>query len=46
MDRKKLARNPKYHDTMTTLVEFARGGDDGIYEALTYMHEEIENVLP
>ena len=39
--RKKLARNPKYHDTMTTLVEFARGGDNGIYEALTYMHEEI-----
>ena len=26
--RKKLARNPMYHDTMTTLVEFARGGDD------------------
>lgn len=39
--RKKLARNPQYHDTMTTLVEFARGGDNGIYEALTYLHEDI-----
>ena len=39
--RKKLARNPEYHNTMTTLVEFARGGDNGISEALTFMHEEI-----
>jgi hypothetical protein len=39
--RKKLARNPKYHDAMTTLVEFARGGENGIYEALTYLHEDI-----
>ena len=39
--RKKLARNPKYHDTMTTLIEFARGGSNGINEAMTYLHEEI-----
>lgn len=39
--RKKLARNPSYHDTMTTLVEFARGGENGIHEALTYLHEDI-----
>lgn len=39
--RKKLARNPSYHNEKTTLVEFARGGDNGIYEALTYLHEDI-----
>ncbi len=39
--RKKLARNPGYHDTMTTLVEFARGGENGIYEAMTHLHEDI-----
>jgi hypothetical protein len=39
--RKRLARLPRYHDTMTTLVEFARGGEKGIREALGYLHEEI-----
>lgn len=39
--RKKLARNPSYHDTMTTLIEFARGGDKGIEEALGHLHEEV-----
>ncbi len=39
--RKKLARDPKYHDRMTTLIEFARGGEKGIEEALGYLHEEI-----
>ena len=39
--RKKLARDPRYHETMTTLIEFARGGDDGIREALQYLHEEV-----
>lgn len=39
--RKKLARNPAYHERITTLIEFARGGENGIYEALTYLHEEI-----
>ncbi len=39
--RKKLARNPKYHDDKTTLVEFARGGDNGIFEAMSYLHEEV-----
>lgn len=39
--RKKLARNPHYHDTTTTLIEFARGGENGIYEALSYLHEDI-----
>ena len=39
--RKRLARNPKYHDTTTTLIEFARGGKGGIEEALGYLHEDI-----
>ncbi len=39
--RKKLARNPNYHESMTTLVEFARGGENGIYEALSFLHEDI-----
>ncbi len=39
--RKKLARDPGYHDGMTTLVEFARGGEHGIFEALSFLHEEI-----
>jgi hypothetical protein len=39
--RKKAARDPQYHDTMTTLIEFARGGENGIEEALSFMHEDI-----
>ena len=39
--RKKLARNPNYHNDKTTLIEFARGGDNGIYEALGYLHEDV-----
>ena len=39
--RKRIARDPKYHDTQTAVIEFARGGDNGIYEALTYLPEEI-----
>ena len=26
---------------MTTLIEFARGGKDGIHEALRHLHEEV-----
>lgn len=39
--RKKIARDPDYHNAMTTLVEFARGGENGIYEALSHLHEDI-----
>jgi hypothetical protein len=39
--RKKVARDPQYHDTMTTLIEFARGGENGIEEAMSYLHEDI-----
>lgn len=39
--RKKLARDPRYHDGMTTLIEFARGGENGIHEALSHLHEDV-----
>ena len=39
--RKKIAADPNYHQKMTTLVEFARGGENGFGEAFSYLHEEI-----
>jgi hypothetical protein len=39
--RKKLAADPSYHKKMTTIVEFARGGDNGFGEAFSYLHEDI-----
>ena len=39
--RKKLAANSHYHDNTTTIIEFARGGENGIGEALSYLHEEV-----
>ena len=39
--RKKLARDPDYHRKKTTLIEFARGGEDGIHEALRHLHDEV-----
>lgn len=39
--RKKIARDANYHDNRTTLIEFARGGENGIYEALSYLDENI-----
>jgi hypothetical protein len=39
--RKKIARDPRYADTKTALIEFARGGENGIAEALGHLHEEI-----
>ena len=39
--RKKLARDPHYHDKHTTLVEFARGGENGFQEAFSYLHDDI-----
>ncbi len=38
---KKIARDPHYHDTKTTLIEFARGGENGINEALNYLSDDI-----
>lgn len=39
--RKKIARDPRYHDSRTVLVEFARGGERGIREALEHLHEDL-----
>lgn len=39
--RKKLARNSSYHADRTTVIEFARGGERGIEEALGYVHRDI-----
>lgn len=39
--RKKLAADSNYHQKVTTLVEFARGGENGFGEAFSYLHEEI-----
>jgi hypothetical protein len=39
--RKKLAANPQYHDSTTTIIEFSRGGENGFAEAFSYLHEEV-----
>lgn len=39
--RKKTTKDRAYHDRLTTLVEFARGGDDAIHHALTFLSDEM-----
>jgi hypothetical protein len=39
--RKKIVKDPDYHDRKTSLVEFARGGDDAIHHALTFLSDEM-----
>ncbi len=39
--RKKIERDPAYHEKMTTLVEFARGGESAIQHALTFLSDEM-----
>lgn len=39
--RKKLAADPAYHEKMTSVIEFARGGENGFGEAFSYLHEDI-----
>jgi hypothetical protein len=39
--RKKIAKDPAYHDRTTSLVEFARGGDNAIHHALTFLSDEM-----
>jgi len=39
--RQKIARDPAYHDRMTTLVEFARGGEDAIRHALSFLSGDM-----
>ena len=38
---KKLAYEKNYHDRYTAIIEFARGGENGIGEALSYLSEDI-----
>lgn len=39
--QKILAKDPAYHNNKTILIEFARGGENGIHEALSYLHADI-----
>ena len=39
--RKRLARDPGYHDQHTAMIEFARGGENGFSEAFSYLHDDI-----
>lgn len=39
--RKKIAKDSAYHNTMTTLVEFARGGENAIAHALSFLTEDM-----
>ena len=41
--KKKILKDPAYHEKTTTLIEFARGGDDAIHHALTFLSDEILN---
>src|SRR5512136_2450272 len=38
--RKKIAKDSSYHDRTTTLVEFARGGENAIHHALSFLSDE------
>jgi hypothetical protein len=39
--KKKTLKDLAYHDKMTTLVEFARGGENAIHHALTFLSDEM-----
>ncbi|MGA2263875.1 MAG: hypothetical protein ABSH28_20885 [Acidobacteriota bacterium] len=39
--RKKIVKDPGYHDKKTTLVEFARGGEQAIHHALSFLSDEM-----
>lgn len=39
--RKKIVKDPAYHDRLTTLVEFARGGEGAIHHALSCLSDEM-----
>ncbi len=39
--RKKLAANPSYHESMTAIVEFSRGGERGFAEAFSCLHPDL-----
>jgi hypothetical protein len=39
--RKMLVKDPAHHEKKTTLLEFARGGDDAIHHALTFLSDDM-----
>jgi hypothetical protein len=39
--KKNILKDPNYHEKMTTLVEFARGGEHAIHHALTFLSDEM-----
>jgi hypothetical protein len=39
--KKKIVKDPAYHDRMTSLVEFARGGDDAVHRAVSFLSDEM-----
>jgi predicted kinase len=39
--QKKIVKDPSYHDRLTTLVEFARGGDHAVHRALCSLSDEM-----
>ena len=39
--RKKLAADPNYHAKRTSIIEFARGGENGFSEAFAHLHDDI-----
>lgn len=39
--QKKIVKDPSYHDRLTTLVEFARGGDHAVHHALCSLSDEM-----
>jgi hypothetical protein len=39
--QKKVAEKTDYHDSKTTVIEFARGGSNGFEEAFSYLSDDI-----
>ncbi len=39
--KKKVLKDPAYHEKLTSLVEFARGGKNAIHQALTLLPDEM-----
>jgi hypothetical protein len=39
--QKKIVKDPSLHERMTTLVEFARGGDNAIHRAMSFLSDEM-----
>jgi len=39
--RKRIAANPEYHDSTTSIIEFSRGGENGFGEAFSYLDGDI-----